>query len=304
MPKSVEVTFDDGSSHIYDNVPDEITNDQIAQRASQENANKSITGIELASAAPAQAPAPAEHGTAANIGLGLVHGGEAAFNLANQFLSTPVGHAVEIGGGGAYALNKAKQIFGGPQQYAPEAEPGAVNRTMGSLFSNPSQINAPGTPGSVGQGMPTAGDKWSQKVVGGMGPGGNSVTEAARNYQLQQGLNPSEASKFGVNRAGIIVPNQMAAPAAAPTAAPAPQAPPSSANYMSRMTELADRYLPAAKSAVGTVGKYVAPVARVLGSAPAMGAQMMMHSPELNANEEQELARRRQMQPTFTFPQQ
>ena len=46
------------------------------------------------------------------------------------------------------------------------------------------------------------GDKWSRKVVGGQGPGGESVTEAAKNYQLQKGLPSGEK----VNRAGIILP--------------------------------------------------------------------------------------------------
>lgn len=54
-----------------------------------------------------------------------------------------------------------------------------------------------------------AGDKWANKVTGGMGPGGDSVTEAARNYRVQQGLSPSEAAHFQANRAGIIVPNEV-----------------------------------------------------------------------------------------------
>lgn len=51
------------------------------------------------------------------------------------------------------------------------------------------------------------GDKWSTKVVGSMGPGGDAVTEAARNYNIQQSLSPSEASKYTVNRSGLIEPN-------------------------------------------------------------------------------------------------
>ena len=47
-----------------------------------------------------------------------------------------------------------------------------------------------------------AGDKWSRKVVGSQGPGGESVTEAAKNYQIQKGLEGGER----VNRAGIILP--------------------------------------------------------------------------------------------------
>lgn len=53
------------------------------------------------------------------------------------------------------------------------------------------------------------GEKWSQKVVGNMGPGGESVTEAARNYNIQQGLTPSERSKYGVTYGGIIAPRKV-----------------------------------------------------------------------------------------------
>jgi hypothetical protein len=57
---------------------------------------------------------------------------------------------------------------------------------------------------------PTAGDKWSNKVVGGMGPGGASVSEAARNYRIQQGLTPEEAAQWKANRQGLILPNKEA----------------------------------------------------------------------------------------------
>jgi hypothetical protein len=50
-----------------------------------------------------------------------------------------------------------------------------------------------------------AGDKWSAKVVGDMGPGGNSVTEAARNYQIEKGLPPDYKS----TRTGIAVPRSF-----------------------------------------------------------------------------------------------
>jgi hypothetical protein len=54
-----------------------------------------------------------------------------------------------------------------------------------------------------------SGDKWATKVTGSMGPGGESVTEAARNYRLQQNLTPSEASQFKASRSGLIVPNTV-----------------------------------------------------------------------------------------------
>lgn len=53
-----------------------------------------------------------------------------------------------------------------------------------------------------------AGDKWSKKTVGTMGPGGDATTEAARNYRMQQELNArGEGAKFKASRTGLIVPN-------------------------------------------------------------------------------------------------
>lgn len=57
----------------------------------------------------------------------------------------------------------------------------------------------------------SAGDKWAAKVTGSMGPGGQSVTEAARNYRMQQQLSPTEAARFKVGREGIILPNAVEA---------------------------------------------------------------------------------------------
>lgn len=50
-----------------------------------------------------------------------------------------------------------------------------------------------------------AGDKWNAKVVGDMGPGGKSVTEAARNYQIEKGLPPD----YQATRSGIAVPRTL-----------------------------------------------------------------------------------------------
>ncbi len=51
----------------------------------------------------------------------------------------------------------------------------------------------------------TSGDKWNKKVVGSLGPGADSSTEAARNYQTQKALNEAKlGSQWQVNREGII----------------------------------------------------------------------------------------------------
>jgi len=54
-----------------------------------------------------------------------------------------------------------------------------------------------------------AGDKWNKKVVGSMGPGGDSVTEAARNYNVEKGL-PAD---YKATRSGLAVPRSYEEPA-------------------------------------------------------------------------------------------
>jgi len=43
MPKNITVTFDDGSSHVYQNAPDTVTPDEVEQRASQEFGKKVVS---------------------------------------------------------------------------------------------------------------------------------------------------------------------------------------------------------------------------------------------------------------------
>jgi hypothetical protein len=51
----------------------------------------------------------------------------------------------------------------------------------------------------------SSGDKWNRKVVGAMGPGAESSTEAARNYRTQESLDQEgKGSQWKVNREGII----------------------------------------------------------------------------------------------------
>jgi len=75
----------------------------------------------------------------------------------------------------------------------------------------PSTVPPPASAPPSAGGPLASGDKWSTKVVGSMGPGGESVTEAARNYRIQQGLSPTETAQFKTNREGIILPNKTEA---------------------------------------------------------------------------------------------
>jgi hypothetical protein len=58
MPRNITVTFDDGTSHQYAGVPDNVTPEQVHQRATQEN-GKAITNIDggnLSDSASSQKP--------------------------------------------------------------------------------------------------------------------------------------------------------------------------------------------------------------------------------------------------------
>lgn len=59
MARDITVTFDDGSSHIYKNAPDDITPDAVLERA-KKDFNKNITALDGGRKPPAteQAPAP------------------------------------------------------------------------------------------------------------------------------------------------------------------------------------------------------------------------------------------------------
>jgi hypothetical protein len=103
---------------------------------------------------------------------------------------------------GFLAGQKAKMI---QQRLAPSSRSVPV-----APSTVPPAPSAPSAPSASGAPM-ASGDKWSTKVVGMMGPGGESVTEAARNYRIQQSLTPTESAQFKTNREGIILPNKTEA---------------------------------------------------------------------------------------------
>jgi hypothetical protein len=45
MTREVNITFDDGSSHLYQNVPDDVTPDQVEARASKDFKGKKVKNI-------------------------------------------------------------------------------------------------------------------------------------------------------------------------------------------------------------------------------------------------------------------
>lgn len=94
MTKSVTVNFDDGTSHTYDNVPDEVTDDQVSARASDEFADKTVSGV------GGGTPTPLDQGMGSynqetTLGQKAIAAGQTALNLGNEAVSSPLGHAAE-----------------------------------------------------------------------------------------------------------------------------------------------------------------------------------------------------------------
>lgn len=105
---------------------------------------------------------------------------------------------------GFLAGQKAKMV---QQRFAPSSRSAPVAPST----VPPPTPSAPSAPPAASGAPMASGDKWSSKVVGMMGPGGESVTEAARNYRIQQSLSPTESAQFKTNREGIILPNKTEA---------------------------------------------------------------------------------------------
>jgi len=75
MPRNITVTFDDGSSHVYQNAPDDVTPDAVASRAKKEF-GKNVTALDGGRAAPAAPAKPPERTY-----------GEAAQDVAGKLIS-------------------------------------------------------------------------------------------------------------------------------------------------------------------------------------------------------------------------
>ena len=95
MARSVTVTFDDGSNHTYDNVPDEITDDQVNQRAGQDFGDKTITGV-VQGTAPASAPEDQNQGQPVSTTDKIVGGLATGANLAMEHPAMAAGAAEEL----------------------------------------------------------------------------------------------------------------------------------------------------------------------------------------------------------------
>ena len=125
MSKSITVKFADGTEHIYNNVPDSVTQADAEAKAKQKYKKDILV--------------PPSVGTQA------VAAGDMAWQLANGFLSSPVGHAIELGAGGLGLYKAGKSIANTIRPTAAPVPP------TGPAPIGPDGAGLPPVPGGAGQ---------------------------------------------------------------------------------------------------------------------------------------------------------
>lgn len=120
MPRNITVTFDDGSSHVYQNAPDDVTPDAVERRAAKEFGKRVASmdgGRQPAPATPAgqipgagpyQAPAAVQEVPMGRRVMQVVRPTVEALGAAGGgTLGTPLGPAGVVGGAGlGYGIAK------------------------------------------------------------------------------------------------------------------------------------------------------------------------------------------------------
>lgn len=88
MPRNVTITLANGTKHTYRNVPDNVTPDQIEQRAAKDFPRVRVTDISGGRKAPAPKPKQEAPGRLRSFGEGLLHGFENVVSLPGDLLTS------------------------------------------------------------------------------------------------------------------------------------------------------------------------------------------------------------------------
>lgn len=128
MPRAVTLTFDDGSQHVYNGVPDDASPDAVIARAGSEFPGKKLKGVDGGSAAPKQMQPPEDL----------------------TFMERNVAPALEKVGN---AIQSAKPLMPAPMRVAANldrnspvvqamADPGtSIAQLIGNLFGQGDKVN-------------------------------------------------------------------------------------------------------------------------------------------------------------------
>ena len=144
MPKSVRVEFDDGTSHTYDNVPDDIDPQNVQDRAQEEFGDRRIANISE-NVAPEEKKAEPEPSFGAKAGSVLQTG----YEIAKDAATSPLGMMAESALlGKKFVINPITEAIRAHGAATAPAQPVAP-----SIQVPPSTggVPRPGVPGSAAQ---------------------------------------------------------------------------------------------------------------------------------------------------------
>ena len=88
MPRNVTITLANGTKHTYRNVPDNVTPDQIEQRAAKDFPRVRVTDISGGRKAAAPKPKQEAPGRLRSFGEGLLQGFENVVSLPGDLLTS------------------------------------------------------------------------------------------------------------------------------------------------------------------------------------------------------------------------
>lgn len=172
MSKSVTVKFADGTSHVYEDVPDDVSDSQVQERAATDY-NKPIEAVNPPTAKQIS-DQNYQNQSLTDRAIGALGAGA---NLAGQALTSPVGHVLEGGAAVKYLADRLGNRVSGPVApaqavqtaqtaiNAPQARMPVPNNT---IQFNPAQP-APQQPGIMQRGIDYANrmrQAAAQRVVG------------------------------------------------------------------------------------------------------------------------------------------
>src|SRR3990167_8734056 len=182
MPRTVTITFDDGGQHVYNNVPDTITPEQITERAAGEFQGRRLTAIDGGK----KSTSVTASGLAAEGGKGLVRGvSDVAMAVPQAVLPMALGPVVgPLAARGVEALAAPSREMVAPR---PENEPERFAGTAGEIIgggiagAGAAGVNAALRAGAASIPAALGGATGEQlggtvgKIIGTLAPGGISA---------------------------------------------------------------------------------------------------------------------------------
>lgn len=187
MPRDITVTFDDGSAHTYSGAPDNVTPEQITQRAQSDFSGKKVSHLDGGKKADAAPKEEKKSGvmSAREIAESIMPGAAATLSVASSMIAKPVSDIAGLAATGVEMATGGENPSG-PTGFKKEVEDMLSYKPKAGLASGLTSVAA--VPG---------------KAVGAVtGPIGNAVRGDGKNPYRDAAGNAIEE---GLNQAANIL---------------------------------------------------------------------------------------------------